>query len=415
MGARDDSEGFAAFFKRYTRTWQHAVSTAALTAFGTMTFVDRLFAVLAVLAYVLPPVWLYLTGSMARAGAPSDEAASGDGERIGDGEAPGDDAVIGEESAGQGDEWGTAVDREQTGTTGDDPAWTTATVPTDEALLDVAVAGDAAYAVGAAGTMLADGGDGWVAILTDGPGAAGNALAGVAAVAGGAVWVAGDSGAVGRVDPSSGHHVDHSAPGGDTTNLVGVAAAGGDGHETVLLVDGSGRVRRGRYQGDEVLWDDPVTPGSGSSFAGVNLRSAEWGAACDTSQDVYATEDAGRGFRRIGLADASGTLTDVATADDGTCAVSDDDGVIHRYDGRGWTPVRLGDEGIAGLGLAGDRGLAAGTGGTVYESAPGSAGWERVLTPATEGLSGVALSATRGVAVGPDGTVVERVIDATAD
>jgi len=41
MEAPNRADGFGPYFKRYTKTWQHAVATAALTAFGMLTFVDK--------------------------------------------------------------------------------------------------------------------------------------------------------------------------------------------------------------------------------------------------------------------------------------------------------------------------------------------------------------------------------------
>ena len=45
-----------------TRGGIHAVATAALTVFGLLMYFHRGFIVLAVVSYVLPPVYLYLAG-----------------------------------------------------------------------------------------------------------------------------------------------------------------------------------------------------------------------------------------------------------------------------------------------------------------------------------------------------------------
>ena len=45
-----------------TRVGIHAVATAALTIFGLLMYFHRGFIVLAVVSYVLPPVYLYLIG-----------------------------------------------------------------------------------------------------------------------------------------------------------------------------------------------------------------------------------------------------------------------------------------------------------------------------------------------------------------
>ncbi len=54
-----DDSGFVPFFRQYTKTWIHTVSTVGLTAFGMLTFVNNWFALLALATYVLPPIVLY--------------------------------------------------------------------------------------------------------------------------------------------------------------------------------------------------------------------------------------------------------------------------------------------------------------------------------------------------------------------
>ncbi|MFC6974009.1 hypothetical protein ACFQL1_03920 [Halomicroarcula sp. GCM10025709] len=369
MTGTERGESFGAFFKRYARTWHHAVATAALTALGTLTVLHRLFALLALLAYVLPPVVLY---ARSRSDAGSDSAGDSHSEHHGSGE----------------------------------PAWTTRTVPTDEALTDVTVDGGRAYAVGAAGTVLCDDGDGWEEVVADGPEARSTALAGVAATGTGAVWVAGDAGTVARIDAETGRHVSYAEPDGDTTNVVALGAAGAADGETVLLADGSGRLRRGRYRDGELAWDEPTTPGSGSSVSGVALSTPSTGFVCDTNQAVFRTTDGGRTADRIGL-DAPGTPTDLAAAGADGCLVSDDSGAVSRYDGRQWTPDRVADSAVAAVATRDGQCLASGPAGTVFER--DGDGWTRVATPATVPLDAVALGEDRAVAVGADGTVVERV------
>jgi photosystem II stability/assembly factor-like uncharacterized protein len=405
------AKGFGAHFKRYTKTWQHALATAALTAFGMLTFVDRLFAIVAISAYVLPPLVLYVRrSSPADLASKDDETGDGRSAEKDDRSAPKGETP--ETKAGPSDPKHDTTESDPTESNTDDsePAWRTATGPTEETLLDVVATREDAYAVGDEGTLLTDAGGEWTVAVADGPRAQSNALRGVDAVEGGGVWFAGDGGAVGRLDPATGRHVDYSAPDGDTTNLVDVAAAGSPGDETVLLVDGSGRVRRGRYRDDEVAWDDPKTPGSGSSLAGVALADGSVGYACDTSQSVFETEDGGRTFDRVGVDAADGTLTDVATTGLGACAVSTDDGVVRRYDRGRWTPERLGDGALRALALDGERGVACGDDGAVYERAEDATDWERASVPATVSLRGSSVGPTKAVAVGADGTVVERTV-----
>ncbi|MGA9399418.1 MAG: hypothetical protein WBV42_01035, partial [Haladaptatus sp.] len=75
---------FLPFFRRYTKTWVHAVATAGLTAFGTLTFVNQGFAFVAVAIYVLPPVVLYLRGANpgVEGGVVSPERGDGEATKI---------------------------------------------------------------------------------------------------------------------------------------------------------------------------------------------------------------------------------------------------------------------------------------------------------------------------------------------
>jgi hypothetical protein len=52
------------YYRRYTkrRTGIHAAATAALTGFGLLAYFEQWFVAVAIAAYLLPPVYLYLTG-----------------------------------------------------------------------------------------------------------------------------------------------------------------------------------------------------------------------------------------------------------------------------------------------------------------------------------------------------------------
>ncbi|EMA43154.1 hypothetical protein [Halococcus saccharolyticus] len=52
------------YYRRYTkrRTGVHAAAAAALTAFGLLATVHRGFIAVAIASYLLPPIYLYLTG-----------------------------------------------------------------------------------------------------------------------------------------------------------------------------------------------------------------------------------------------------------------------------------------------------------------------------------------------------------------
>lgn len=370
-----DTDGAAAFVRRYAKTWVHAVATAGMTAFGTLTVVDTRFAVLALAAYVFPPVVLYLRGDDGRETTEqdgrSDEQAVG-----GDGDHTAGDAGIGERQV-----------------------WTAATVPTEGALHDAAVGTLGAYAVGEEGIVLADTGEGWTVALPDGPGANGATLRAADAV-GDAVWVAGDGGALGRIDEAGSGHADYSAPAGDTTNIVALAAGATDDGEMVIVADGGGRVRHGVYRAGELAWNESVTPGSGASVAGLAF-SGGTGYLCDTAGAVFETTDGGRRYVMVGIDDVEGTPSDMAAAG----VVSTDEGVCYRRDGKTWTPDRLCDGPLTGAATEGDRWLAAAADGAVFER--DTEGWARTVTPAGS-LAAVAVGNNRALAVGASGVVVER-------
>ena len=386
--AADD--GFLEFFRRYAKTWVHAVAAAGLTAFSTLTVVHTWFAGLAIAAYVVPPVALYLSqrGRDQPGSTPSDATES-----------------VPESDGGSGAGEEPSIDD---GATTDATVWTTADAPVDVVLYDVAVTPTAAYAVGGSGVVVADRGEGWTVALEDGPGADGQTLRGVdATAAGAAVWLAGDGGALARIDVETGRHVDFSAPEGITDNWVDVAVGGGDGSETVLLVDGSGQTFRGRYREGEVAWTGPQKPGSGSSFSGVDFAAEGAGYLCDTDDGVYETADAGESFRRVGVDGADGTLTGVAALGPDDCLVCADDGVVHRYDGSRWTPETVGEGTLEAI--AGDAAHVVACGeGAVYERHSAADDWDRSAVPASGALRGVGSGADLAIAVGDGGTIVAR-------
>jgi hypothetical protein len=403
-------DGFVPFFRGYAKSWVHAVAAAGMTAFGTLTIVHRGFAVLALAAYVVPPVVLYLR----RPSADRNEAMTSgrDAEGAGGARAAAEDPSLERpaEPAETGDEANGVVASSE----GDRALeWRPVDVPTEADLRDVCVTdGGTVHAVGEDGLVLsgAAGDPDWTVALADGPAAEGEQLEGVDATAdGAAVWVAGDGGAVGRLEAETGRHTDYTAPRSITDNWLGVAVGGASGDETVLLINGSGAVLRGRYRDGDCSWDEPVTPGSGSSLSAVALADAAVGYCCDTNDGVFGTADGGSSFDAVGPVGAGGTLEAVATLGRGDCLVSDDDGVVHRYDGPTWTPERVGEAAICGLARREGETVACDAAGTVHERR-GAAGWERADATAPESLVavGVDREGDRAVAVGDDGVVLER-------
>lgn len=457
---------FTDFFRRYTKTWIHAVATAGLTAFGTLTFVNRWFAVLAIGSYVLPPLVLYARASSTaepdreRTDAQKPEPSSttdspssttpetvsrtdqdatesttvasrdrrtvdaGGGRavsrptRIEEKPEPGaestepqTDGVEGETSHGDREAGTDTTERTVPGGREDDTEirWSTVDPPTEADLDDVAVTDTDACAVGENGVVLAaTGGEEWTVTLEDGPGARANDLHGVDATTGGnAVWVAGDSGALGRIETDTWRHVNYTAPNDITDNWLGIAVGGPSGDERVLLIDGSGQVLPGQYRDGDITWGETVTPGSGSSLSGVTLYCAASGYCCDTNDRVFETTDGAASFEPLDGVGASGTLTDLAAVEQGDCLVTADDGVVHRYDGTAWTPERVGEDDLAGIARDGEYTVVCGPE-AVHERVNLLSDWEQYASDADESLLGVDVAGDHAVAVGEDGTVVER-------
>ncbi|WP_408956886.1 WD40/YVTN/BNR-like repeat-containing protein [Natrinema sp. 74] len=457
-------EGFVPFFRRYTKTWVHAVATAGLTAFGTLTIVHRWFVVLALASYVVPPIVLYLREPAAdqdegtRATAQPTESPSTDETTDAARETTDASAARGARSEPESLEWaetgadakaGDATDTRPTGgpdtafsgatadSTGDrrdaDPQndgesstdrmtdderprhWEVVDISVGATLRDVCVTeAGSVYATGDGGLVLAaapaDDGTDWTVALEDGPAAAGADLRGVDATADGdAVWIAGDGGALARLEAESGRHTDYTAPAGITDNWLGIAVCGASGDETVLLINGSGAVCRGRYRDGEPSWEDPVKPGGGSSLSAIALADASIGYCCDTNDGVFETTDGGRSFEEIGPVGADGTLEAVATLGRQDCLVSADDGVVHRYGGGTWTPERVADGALPGLARREGETLACSADGEIYERTD-AAEWTQADADASASLLAVSIRSAgdRAVAVGNEGTVLER-------
>ncbi|QCJ46684.1 hypothetical protein [Haloprofundus sp. MHR1] len=458
MSSNGRVRDFSQFYREYARGGVHAASAAAMTAFGLLTIYHEAFALLAVVSYVGPALYVYAERDgdaepepepgrnaepEARQSDPSptakpselDARSASRSENV-DRESdesgarrdrtdprppPSTAATLNDSDADGGGERGDVSDDVEGGepdrkgesdaTTEDDGAWTSVDSPVGVDFSDAVATEEAVYAVGEDGYVLARGDGGWSAVLETGPGAQGENLTGVDVTDDGrAVWVAGDGGALGRIDAESGRHTDYSAPGGDTSTITDLAVTGRADEAVVVLVNGSGEVRRGEYDGRRVRWGEPQKPGSGSSFAAVAFGDAERGYLADTNGSVFQTTDGGETFDEIGI-DGAGTLTAlVPVSGEGSnteAFAAEDDGTIHRYDGTRWTPVRPTEEGLWAIAAErGERVVAVGEHGTALDGDEGD--WQRRETPTDETLRGVCVAADRQVAVGDDGVVLER-------
>lgn len=433
---------FWLFYREYAHTGAHAASTAALTALGLLTIVHRGFAVLAITAYVVPLVYTYLTadrdadrdeGIDTGAEPERSDASGGETRRASRDREERTRSQSVEPEIDESDAEPTSTEIEPSGdgtSEGETPAETSATepsddegaktespdemsepreweavdAPTDGSLLDVAAAREDAYAAGADGGVLVRD-DGWSVRVERGPSGDSNALRGIdAASDGGAVWVVGDSGAVGRFDVDADRMDDHSAPRDKTTTWEAVAVAGPAGEERVALGNGSGVVLAGTYDGGEVDWDAEVKPASGSSLSGLAFVSDAIGYVCDTNATVCETTDGGATYERIGIDRAPGALVDVAAVAAEEAIVAGADGDVFEYDGVGWRTRRVADSPLRGIDLRDDESVVCGDG-AIYERREE---WERAETPTDEPLFGVALLEEGAVAVGEGGTILER-------
>ena len=114
------------YYRRYTkqRTGIHAAATAALTGLGLLAYFEQWFVAVAIVAYLLPPIYLYLTGDdLAERNPPESEHTPRPGVAGGhDGDADSDDIDTDADADGvdrDSDADGTDADRDADGFDGD--------------------------------------------------------------------------------------------------------------------------------------------------------------------------------------------------------------------------------------------------------------------------------------------------------
>jgi photosystem II stability/assembly factor-like uncharacterized protein len=384
VAVRESFRDFGAFYREYAQTEIHAISAAALTLFGLLTFIHPGFVVVAISAYVLPPVYVYLT---TREDSDTNRETR---------ETPFKDSNTESETHSSSD-------------TDTEIGWVEIDTPTDEPLYDVAISNNGPYAVGADGTVLARRSGDWEQVLKEGPMVQSNDLRGVDISSDGRnVWFAGDSGVLAQYDTEVDRLTDYSAPEDNTSNWEDIAVTGSAGKESIYLVTGSGEVLRGVTVEGNIQWGNTVKPGSGSSMTSVEFTDTECGYLCDTNETVYETTNAGESYEVIGIDDANCSFTDIAAPSPERVIVSGDDGTMLRYDGESnWTKLSVGDHAITAIDTRNDDGLASGEQGTIYERT--SSGWEGETTLINSTLHGIALGKdTPDVAVGDSGTVIHK-------
>ncbi|WP_226005627.1 WD40/YVTN/BNR-like repeat-containing protein [Natrinema salinisoli] len=293
-----------------------------------------------------------------------------------------------------------------------DSEWVAADVPTDATLYDVVPTAVGAYAVGENGTVLArdDDRDEWTVELEGGLGGRGDGLRSAAVTSNGrAMWVAGDSGALGLYDVLADRTIDFSAPKGKTTSWTAIAVAGLAGDERLTAINSSGELLRGRRDGPTIEWSEVIEPGSGSSVTDIDLTPLGYGYVVDTDSGVFESRDAGVSWSRIGIGGAGVDFAAVAATDSGHVSVAGGNGIVYTYDGLDWSRTTLGEQPIAALARDRDTALAVSSTGTLFERRYGD--WTTLvdLQPGNE-LLAVALETARSpqLVVGQSGTIFER-------
>ncbi|EMA46660.1 hypothetical protein [Halococcus saccharolyticus] len=300
-----------------------------------------------------------------------------------------------------------------------DTEWTAVESPTTKTLNGAVDTAEGPFVVGAGGDVLARRKDGWQKVVEYGPQARSRPLTGVDVTDDGkALWFVGGSGVIGEYRVDTETLTNYSAPKEKTSTWEGCAVRGRAGeNERLYFVNGSGELLIGvRQESGAVKYEDVTKPGGGSTIPAIDFHARKKGHVVSTSQFVAATGDGGKNWKRIGIDFAGGAFFDTASVGPKDVNVAAGGGIVYRYDGFRWTPHVIDDgrQAIRAIDRDGAMGLAAGSGGKVYERQ--SVGqWRRTQTPVETKLNGVARTDTYDVAVGAGGTIVERSVDRDAE
>lgn len=293
--------------------------------------------------------------------------------------------------------------------------WTEVDSPTSKGLNSVVLTDDDSFAVGSSGRVLERDtvtGD-WEILLKKGPSGEGNTLNGAAVTDDGErFWFAGGSGSVGEYDVVTDTLVDYSEPLDKTSTWEDVAVQGLAGeNERLYLANGSGEVLIGERADDGGIdWLEVIKPGGGSTIPGINFHDRLNGHVASTSQAVFETNDGGNSWTQIGVKDTNVSFYDIASVADDDINIAAGSGRIFYYNGDTWTPVVLSENAIRAIDRDSEFGLAAGSGGLVYER-ESETEWTVIDTPVSAKLKGVSNDPTNtfpDVAVGSSGTIIER-------
>jgi len=287
--------------------------------------------------------------------------------------------------------------------------WIDVESPTRKGLTDATMTTDGPYAVGESGLLLTRSGEAWTTVVENGPDDSNNGLSGVDVTDDGKmIWLCGSSGALGRYDVVAGEMTDFTAPRQKTSSWADVAVDGSSGSERVVVVNGSGELLPGRWNGQRMDWGEVSKPTGGESAAAVDTASGVV-YVTDTGGGVYRhDEKSDDGWTAAGIRGVDASLRDVAAVDGDLIDVAADDGSIYVYNGYNWLQLRAGEHPLHGVDRDRHRGLAVGNNGSAHAIQENN--WQTESTPTTKTLQGCALgnASHSDVAVGNDGTILER-------
>ncbi|WP_435095889.1 WD40/YVTN/BNR-like repeat-containing protein [Halarchaeum sp. P4] len=293
-------------------------------------------------------------------------------------------------------------------------SWTRVSTPVSKTLYDVVDSGAGLYAVGGSGRVIARNDGSWEVVLRNGPTGGGNNLLGAGTTDDGSVvWFGGGSGALGRLDTTTGTITNHTAPDGHTSTFRDLAVTGTAGSESIYVVNGSGEFIRGTNDGGTYTWSTPVKPGNGSTIHAVTFLDEATGYVCDGNGRLHETTDGGDTWTDIGVDGAGVTLYDVAVQSRDDITAVGGSGKLFRYNGAVWTTTKLGGNSRYGVDRQADRGVTAGGGAQIFERE--LRGWSLARDDASDvGLRATLITDDPDVpkiAVGGSGVVLEQSFD----
>lgn len=273
---------------------------------------------------------------------------------------------------------------------------------------------DGPVAVGDGGTVAADRGTGWEAVVENGPAVRRSQHRAIDATDDGRrVWVVGDEGAIACHDVREGRTYDYGYPTELTDSWTAVAVSGPRGREKVLAADDDGRVLPFAVDGTDPDWGHLDHVGAAETPVAAMASTPEGvGFAVDIAGTAYKTTP-DSGWTDIGVVATDVAFGDLYAGPNQQVYVAASDGQIYRYGDayHSWTPIEVGEAGVRALDVVpegdGRRRMAAlGSDGSVYERVAAER-WENVPAPTDARLDDLSLGPT-DVLVGENGVVVER-------